>query len=380
MPMKVAVFEDDVFKQTFFTQALAAIPNYDWIVARNGQELANLASRPLAALLIDIDNDSGAKLNFVKQAASFGFGGVPIIIMSSRLRPQQIDSTVLANLGAAAFVSWPTHAAALIEKIDYVVSLRKKPEPPPVPDLSLKKDGASIDAGRPKEPTKPALREKVITILNKDILKPVKLDEKDKPANIQPEFKQALGQPPLTVGELEAMGRERFLKIMELYDKIDGMDYFEVIGVGKDDPTNQIKAVYYKLARVYHPDRFGKVTQPEMRRRVYDVFKRMTEAYQVLSDEDRRKKYLRSIQEKRELETLRMREPMVKQAPQQASAYKIRSANARKFFDLGDKAKSEGNLKSALMNYKLALQQAPTDENIKAAIEEVERGLKAQKK
>jgi molecular chaperone DnaJ len=62
-------------------------------------------------------------------------------------------------------------------------------------------------------------------------------------------------------------------------------DYYKTLGVAKNAPADEIKQSYRKLARKYHPDaNKGKASAEER-------FKEISEAYNVLSDEKRRKEY-----------------------------------------------------------------------------------------
>ena len=64
-------------------------------------------------------------------------------------------------------------------------------------------------------------------------------------------------------------------------------DYYGVLGVSKSDSKDAIKKVYKKLALKYHPDR-----APEEKKEEYEEkFKEISEAYAILSDEDKRKQY-----------------------------------------------------------------------------------------
>jgi molecular chaperone DnaJ len=63
-----------------------------------------------------------------------------------------------------------------------------------------------------------------------------------------------------------------------------GPDYYKVLGVDKKASQEDIKKAYRKLARKYHPDT-NKEAGAEER------FKEISEAYDVLGDEDKRKKY-----------------------------------------------------------------------------------------
>ena len=62
-------------------------------------------------------------------------------------------------------------------------------------------------------------------------------------------------------------------------------DYYKVLGVSKSATSEQIKAAYRKLAMKYHPDRNPNNKDAE------DKFKEASEAYEVLSNPEKRKSY-----------------------------------------------------------------------------------------
>ena len=62
-------------------------------------------------------------------------------------------------------------------------------------------------------------------------------------------------------------------------------DYYEVLGVGKSADEKEIKKAYRKLAMQYHPDRTPDNKEAE------EKFKEINEAYEVLSDETKRRNY-----------------------------------------------------------------------------------------
>jgi DnaJ-class molecular chaperone len=61
------------------------------------------------------------------------------------------------------------------------------------------------------------------------------------------------------------------------------VDYYKSLGLTKSASKGEIKNMYYKLCYEYHPDRAGSMHQ--------DKFKDINIAYEVLKDEDKKKKY-----------------------------------------------------------------------------------------
>lgn len=64
-------------------------------------------------------------------------------------------------------------------------------------------------------------------------------------------------------------------------------DYYEVLGVAREASQDEIKKAYRKLALKWHPDRHAGDGAEEAEA----TFKRISEAYEVLSDPDKRAKY-----------------------------------------------------------------------------------------
>src|SRR5213595_2530147 len=62
-------------------------------------------------------------------------------------------------------------------------------------------------------------------------------------------------------------------------------DYYEILGLSKSASTDEIKKSYRKVAMQYHPDRNPGDKSAE------EKFKEAAEAYEVLSDADKRAKY-----------------------------------------------------------------------------------------
>ena len=62
-------------------------------------------------------------------------------------------------------------------------------------------------------------------------------------------------------------------------------DYYEVLGVSKDASAEEIKKAYRKMAIKYHPDKNPGDAEAE------EKFKEAAEAYDVLSNADKKSRY-----------------------------------------------------------------------------------------
>jgi len=62
-------------------------------------------------------------------------------------------------------------------------------------------------------------------------------------------------------------------------------DYYEILGVGKGASADDIKRAYRRLAMKYHPDKNPGDKAAE------DKFKECAEAYEVLSNAEKRQRY-----------------------------------------------------------------------------------------
>ncbi len=81
--------------------------------------------------------------------------------------------------------------------------------------------------------------------------------------------------------------------LIALHNKLKAkdMDYYELFNLKNTVTFNEIKDAYYQYAKKFHPDRLGDVPYPELKEKANFVFARINKAFEVLSNEEKRREY-----------------------------------------------------------------------------------------
>ena len=72
-------------------------------------------------------------------------------------------------------------------------------------------------------------------------------------------------------------------QILEFEESLD-KPYFELLDVPRDADSKQIKRAYFSLSKVYHPDRYFRARLGDYSVRLERIFRKLVEAYELLSD------------------------------------------------------------------------------------------------
>lgn len=163
-------------------------------------------------------------------------------------------------------------------------------------------------------------------------------------------------------------------RILSFYDRLEKDTYYELLGIPRDAPQKEIKAAYFTLSREYHPDRFFRRDIGDFRWRLESIFKKLTEAYQVLYNPQTREDYNKTIPaEQKHFEQVRQEQGPAPPTPKEAEVpqeIQEKVEKAREFFDAGLKDSLEKKYASAAANFKLAMVYDPFNDKYKKHYEE----------
>lgn len=167
------------------------------------------------------------------------------------------------------------------------------------------------------------------------------------------------------------MDDEFTAEIMRLHEGLDSLSYYEFLGLRPGCDYVAVRDGFYARAQRYHPDQFVHRGGESVKKAVYEVYKRMTEAYNVLLDPELRLAYdnVRRQGETRLSEVARAR----RSTPEERQ---VSNTFARIYLRSAKKKLARGHVREAWIDAKLALslEAAPPLEQLLAQIEAQETG------
>ena len=147
-------------------------------------------------------------------------------------------------------------------------------------------------------------------------------------------------------------------------------EHYEVLDLTPNAGADQIKDVYYTLARTYHPDRFHLKSETSLHSRLSAAFARVTQAYETLSDSASRSTYDAGLERRRQFDGVSSK-PKVS-TPEEDHSHAddalndSESTNPEREFREGMGALQRGHIKAALPHLATAARMNPGDARYRA--------------
>lgn len=126
--------------------------------------------------------------------------------------------------------------------------------------------------------------------------------------------------------------------IEEAYQSMKRQDHFQVLGLSRAAGSQEIKKTYFKLAKMYHPDRHFEPQMADMKEKLEKLFTRIHDAYQTLVDDGRRMAYEAAASQKPVTD-----EFVEKRAEEYVENYAEKTVRALSYFTAGMKEYNIGN-------------------------------------
>jgi len=173
-------------------------------------------------------------------------------------------------------------------------------------------------------------------------------------------------------------------RILFLHTRMNEMTHYKILRVERWADSKEVKKAYFGVSKEFHPDTFFRKNIGSYKTKIEGIFKRISNAYEVLSNEQKRAAYDASlpyepspeeIEEQQHKEDLRQRDERLKEERRQRLMRRMpigkQMARARRHLEEARKHREEGDLVQAANSAKIALVLDPDNEEIKRLHDEV---------
>jgi curved DNA-binding protein CbpA len=164
-------------------------------------------------------------------------------------------------------------------------------------------------------------------------------------------------------------------------EALDELTYYEIFGVRADATADDVQSAFHAFCDTFHPDRH--IGRPaDEREALGAVFRRGTEAFQVLSDPALRARYDEQLATAPSPRPPRIsfsplsRPPSSRSAAPPALEDAVRSPSARPFARRAEELVRKGDLRQAKLQLVMANHMDPDNEALESALRDVEDKLK----
>jgi DnaJ-class molecular chaperone len=195
----------------------------------------------------------------------------------------------------------------------------------------------------------------------------------------KPTISALAAKPGTAAPGASGLDPEAAMKLNGLAARLNSLDYFQILNVEKTATPVEIKTAFHRWSRAYHPDRFYQLADKQLKQRVNEVYKRITEAYYILRDDGKRKAYLSDISGSERIQKLRFTEASeleTKAAIRKEHDEQIGThPKGRQFFQTGMTDFDAQRWAAAERNFKMALTFEPANPRYKEKLEEARQNL-----
>lgn len=165
--------------------------------------------------------------------------------------------------------------------------------------------------------------------------------------------------------------------VSTLAASLDRIDYYRLLGAPRDASSDDIKRAYHRAAGIYHPDAHRQANE-QVQKCLHLIFKRMSEAYRVLNDYGRRKRYDAALAKGG---VARMVETKREQAGPKSPDAQLRTPAGKRCFLQAIQQIKRKDYQGAKLNLQLALNyEGQGCQAVKDKIAEVDGLIKTKKK
>lgn len=179
----------------------------------------------------------------------------------------------------------------------------------------------------------------------------------------------------------------RRVEVETVFSLLDDLDHYRILRLKAGAPTSEVERAFGEQSQVFHPDRFYGMRDPKLTRMVTQIYKRISESYQILRDPELKRMY------DKKLGVMGMQAPnltgknravvdrasLEKERDESGSDSMVTDKRAKKYWDLAVIAKQNEDWNGVVMNVQFALNYEKDNAGLQAELDRA-RILLAEKK
>jgi DnaJ-class molecular chaperone len=155
------------------------------------------------------------------------------------------------------------------------------------------------------------------------------------------------------------------------------LDYYQLLHLESDAKPSDIKRAYHSTTRAFHPDS-NRFEEPDVRRAIDEIAKRVSEAYSILRNPRRRKAYDLQIAANAGVR-MQLAEAEAAGSRKQTEAREGRTPQGRQYFNLATGSLRQDDFASAVRNLQTAVTFEPDNNFFKEQLAEARKKLDAKR-
>ena len=171
---------------------------------------------------------------------------------------------------------------------------------------------------------------------------------------------------------------EEFVREINSVSKVvDDLDYYQILKLDQMAFDEDIKRAYFEESRIYHPDKYYN-EPPDVQEKINKIFKRVCEAYKVLSDQEKRALYTKLISGTDRKKYLRFDLRMLITETEKKEDEGTNPL-AKKYYKMAKTASQNKDFKAAKINIQLAIKIEPNNQTFLDKLKEIDEILNAKR-